>query len=255
MPMFNHNINPTLLDLGPLEIRYYGLLFAVGVVAYYLITAWIFKREKFPVKDFDDLVLYLFVGLILGARFGHIVFYNLDYYLANPADVVKVWEGGLSSHGAAVGLFAMYLIFCWVKKVPFAKYMNAIVIGMPLVAGFVRVGNFFNSEIVGRPTDLSFGVVFERLGEDFARHPSQIYEALLAWAIFGVMMFLYLKKKKVNYLMIFVVSYFVTRFLVEFVKEYPLLEPIGLTMGQYLSIGAILVALISSLIFKKCRKN
>ncbi len=253
--MLTHNIDPVLFDLGPVEIRYYGVMFALGALLYYLITEWIFRREKFKVKDFELVAVFLFFGLVIGARLGHVFFYNVSYFLENPVEILKVWKGGLSSHGAAIGVFLAYLVFCWVKKVKFAKYADALVIVMPLVAGFVRMGNFFNSEIVGRETDLPWGVVFERLGEDFARHPSQIYEALLAWGMFGLMIFLYLKGKKrqpMFYLFLFMGLYFVTRFGVEFVKEYPLIGPLNLTMGQYLSILPILLALGYFCYRKKC---
>ncbi len=251
--MFIHNIDPVLLELGPLEIRYYGVLFALGALLYYFLTEWIFKREKFKQKDFDLLTVFLFFGLIIGARLGHVIFYNLDYFWAHPAEIVQVWHGGLSSHGAAIGLLVAYSSFCLWRKTSFSKYADALVIAMPLVAGFVRMGNFFNSEIVGRETDLPWGVVFERLGEDFARHPSQVYEALLAWAIFGLMFGLYLKGKKrrpMFFLFLFSGAYFTTRFLVEFVKEYPEWGFLGLTTGQYLSLGALLLTAICYLLHR-----
>jgi len=243
--MFIQNIDPVLIEFGPIEIRYYGVLFALGALLYYFLTEWIFKREKFPAKDFDTLSIFLFLGLIIGARFGHIVFYDLDYFMAHPSEIVKVWHGGLASHGAAIGLLIAYSAFCFWKKIKFSKYIDALVIAMPLVAGFVRIGNFFNSEIVGRETDLPWGVVFKRLGENFTRHPSQLYEAALAWSIFGIMYYIYLKGKKHQpyfFLFMFVGLYFTTRFLVEFVKEYPTWGPFDLTTGQYLSIIPILLA-------------
>ena len=239
--MFTHNISPVLFEVGPLEVRYYGVLFAFGVLLAYLITMRLWKKAHFSMKHFDSLVIYLFVGMIAGARLGHIVFYNFNYYWQNPSQIIKIWEGGLASHGAAIGLFVAYLIFCWVKNVKFSKYVDIGVIAMPLVAGFVRVGNFFNSEIVGRETDLPWGVVFQQNGEDFARHPSQIYEALIAWAIFVVMIFMYRKKRRPYFfLFLFMGLYFASRILVEFVKEYPTYS--GLTMGQWLSVLPMLIA-------------
>ncbi|OIP81850.1 prolipoprotein diacylglyceryl transferase [Candidatus Peregrinibacteria bacterium CG22_combo_CG10-13_8_21_14_all_44_10] len=245
--MLINNIDPVFLALGPVEIRYYGVMFALGALLYYFITELLFKREKLPQKDFDTILVFLFFGLLLGARFGHIVFYNLDYFMANPSEIIKIWHGGLASHGAAIGLLIAYSAFCFWKKVEFSKYADILVIAMPLVAGFVRIGNFFNSEIVGRPTDLPWGVVFERLGEDFTRHPSQIYEALLAWGVFGILITLYLKmKKRPPYFLLFafVGLYFTTRFLVEFVKEYPTWGVLNLTTGQYLSIIPALLAAV-----------
>lgn len=241
--MFTHNISPVILDLGPFEIRYYGLLFAIGALLYYLVTRRIFKREKFPLADFDDLVIYLFVGLVVGARLGHVFFYNASYYLSEPLQILKVWQGGLSSHGAAIGVFLAYLLFCYFRKVKFAKYADPLVIAMPLIAGFVRLGNFFNSEIVGRQTDAPWGVVFAQRGEDFARHPVQLYEGGLLWAIFALMICLYMKKKRGSYFFMFLFMglYFGGRFCLEFFKEYQVFEN-GLTMGQWLSLGPVLLA-------------
>ncbi|MBU1019286.1 MAG: prolipoprotein diacylglyceryl transferase [Patescibacteria group bacterium] len=239
--MFTNNISPVLLEIGPIEIRYYGLFFALGAVIYYFVTRGIFKREKLPTKDFEDLIVFLFVGLIIGARFGHIVFYNFAYYFEHPMQVFKVWQGGLSSHGAAIGLLTAYLIFRFWRN-PDKKCVDMIVIAMPITAGFVRLGNFFNSEIIGRETDLPWGVVFARNGESFARHPSQLYEMILLWGIFAVMFFLYKRRERPTYffVMFFVLFYFAGRFFLEFFKEYMVFGE-GLTMGQWLSLGFVSV--------------
>jgi len=257
--MIINNINPVLFDFEGLEIRYYGIMFAIGVSLYYVITAWIFKRNKYPNKDFENLILFLFAGLIIGARLGHIVFYNLDYFLANPIEIIKFWHGGLSSHGAAIGLFSAYFAFCFFYKIKFTKYADAISVAMPLTAGFVRIGNFFNSEIVGKPTNLPWSVVFKRLDEDFARHPSQIYEAILAWSIFFILIWIYVKhpknKPRLFFMFLFILLYFATRFIVEFVKEYPVWGFFNLTTGQYLSIIPIAIALTWLVWFFPASKN
>lgn len=237
--MFINNISPVLFEVGPLEVRYYGVFFALGALLYYLVTRWIFRREKFSVGDLDDVAVFLFLGMVVGARLGHAVFYNFSYYLGDPVAILKVWEGGLSSHGAAIGLLVAYLIYYFWKKPP-KRYADALVVAMPLVAGFVRLGNFFNSEIVGRETTLPWGVSFTQRGEDFARHPSQLYEMLLLWGIFVVLLVFYRKLKLYSVIFLFVGIYFAGRFFLEFFKEYMVFGE-GLTMGQWLSLIPVIL--------------
>jgi len=261
--MITWDVNPVAIGpvaaLGGLEVRWYSLFFALGVVLYYLTTRWLWKRRGFVVSEFETLVVFLFVGLVVGARLGEIFFYQWDYYSSNWVEIFKVWKGGLSSHGATVGLVAAYACFWLWKKFKredfsFSKYVDAAAVCMPLVAGFVRLGNFFNSEIVGRATDSVFGVVFALNGESFARHPVQLYEGLLAWAVFAIVFVLYLKgarkgifAKSGFFLFLFVFLYFTGRFFIEFFKEYQILVgsdrlPWGMTMGQALSIVPVVVA-------------
>lgn len=287
--------------LGGLELRWYSLFFALGVVLYYFITRWLWKREKFTVGDFENLVLFLFVGLVVGARLGEVFFYQWGYYSsAGFWEIFKVWKGGLSSHGATIGLVAAYAAF-WGRgkwrarragemrgmadrpvlknstgseKFKMGHELDTIAVCMPLVAGFVRLGNFFNSEIVGRATDSVFGVVFAQNGESFGRHPVQLYEGIWAWAVFAVVMGVWLKKrggggegsgrgvemrdgreackcgifaKPGFFLFLFIGLYFAGRFFIEFFKEYQIEVgtdglPWGLTMGQGLSLIPIAIA-------------
>lgn len=246
--IFFHDISPIITDLGPLSLRWYGLLFVAGLIITYFVLRWIFKREKLPIHDLESVALYLFVGMVVGARLGHIVFYDLSYYLANPLDIFMIWKGGLASHGAAIGVLAAYLLWIGIHKKKFTLYSDLLVIGFPITAGFVRIGNFFNSEIVGRATDGTWGVVFEKLREDFPRHPTQLYESGLSFAIFAVLLVVYLKWFKklppLFILFIYIFLYFITRFFVEFWKERHVLEyDIPLSMGQWLSIVPVLIAI------------
>ena len=282
--MLIHNISKVAFELGPVEVRYYSLMFACGVVAYYFLTRWLWQKRKWPLEDFDTLVVFLFVGLVIGARLGEVFFYHPSYYLSQPVEILKIWNGGLASHGATIGLLLAYVCFWGWKRfrsrevgrerLKFSKYIDTLAVCMPLVAGFVRIGNFFNSEIVGRATDLPWGVVFVRDGETFARHPSQIYEALLAWGVFAVLMWLYLRSgrkpageivgstswtKPYFFVFVFVGLYFLSRFGIEFVKEYQVLETsgwaMGLTMGQILSIIPVFVAIVYFVFFYPRLKN
>ena len=192
--------------------------------------------------------MYFFVGLVVGARLGEVVFYNPAYYFANPVEILQIWKGGLASHGAAIGLLVAYLLWCRVHKVKFSKYINALVIPMPLTAAFVRLGNYFNSEIVGKITDGEFGVVFKRLGEDFPRHPAQLYEGAMSLAVFVVLMVLYRrgvgKGLPMFYLFLYLFLYFGGRFVVEFFKDVNSLPAeFPLNTGQVLSLVPAMVAL------------
>lgn len=246
--MFVHEISPVIVSFGGLTLRWYGLLFVIGLLLNFFFTRWVFKREKYPVSHFETVALFLFIGMVIGARLGHVFFYEADFYLQHPLEILYIWKGGLASHGAAIGLFIAYLLWLVFQRVRFAKYADLLVLGMPITAGFVRLGNFFNSEIVGRPTDGSWGVVFTRLGEDFPRHPSQFYEAGLSFAIFFVLFFVYRyyykKLPPLFILFLYVLLYFSTRFIVEFWKKRHILSyDIPLSMGQWLSIVPVVIAL------------
>ncbi len=248
MEGFVWDIDPTIVVLGPLQIRYYGLLLAsILVIGYYL---WQWQMRK---AGYDESVIIIFpyyVGIlgIVGARLGHCLFYDPAYYLSNPISIVKIWEGGLSSHGAAAGIAAGILLFSYIKKIPWHLISDSNAFVYAIIATLVRIGNFMNTEIVGRITDLPWCVHFMRYqdGGRYCRHPSQLYEASFGLAILAGLILLDRKlgKKRPPALLtgVFVVSYFFCRFLVEFVKEHQTLLPDSpLTMGQYLSIPFFLL--------------
>ena len=258
--IFTHNISPIIAEIGPLELRWYGLLFATGLMLNYSLLYYVFKKQKHDVKHLDSLVIYLFFGLLLGARFGHILFYNASYFFSHPVEILKVWNGGLASHGAAIGLFVAYLLWTRVKKVKFSKYVDIIALGMPLTAAFVRLGNFFNSEIVGNFTSGDYGVVFAKLGETLPRHPVQLYSSLMNLLIFAVLIFVYKKYYKKTAPMfiafLYIGLYFAGRFIVEFWKDlHALPESFPLSMGQVLSIIPILIALAYFIFFYPKQKT
>ena len=247
--VFINNLSPILFEIGPVELRWYGFLFAIGLILAYALTFNIFRKEGYSTLHLDSLTIYLVIGLIVGARLGEVFFYEPGYFLKNPVDIFKIWEGGLSSHGAAIGVFIAYLAWQKVHKVNFSKYVDALVIGFPLVAAMVRIGNFFNSEIVGTPTNGNFGVIFKKLGEDFPRHPVQFYEAFLSLVIFGAMFFIYKKYYRQTpplfFVFFYIGLYFGGRFFIEFFKDlHGPLTDLPITMGQLLSILPILLAVI-----------
>lgn len=247
--IFINDLSPVIVSLGPVDLRWYGLLFALGIVLAYMVVLWAFKRDKHPVAHLDSLVIWLFVGIVVGARLGHVFFYNPGYFLSDPVEILKIWEGGLSSHGATIGVFVAYSLWCRLHKVRFGKYLNALILGVPVVAAFVRIGNFFNSEIVGNPTNGEWGVIFKRLEEDFPRHPAQLYEAILNIVIFAGLFVIYKKYgKKIPALLLmfmYLFLYFGGRFVLEFWKDLqgPLTN-FPLQMGQILSLVPLLAAVI-----------
>jgi prolipoprotein diacylglyceryl transferase len=245
------NIDPVLLHIGPLEIRYYGVFFALSLLLAYELARKLCTQKKLSTDLLDSLSVYLVIGLIVGARLGHIVFYDLAYYLAHPIEILEVWKGGLASHGAAIGLLIAYGIFLWRhKKLKFFDFADLIVVVACIPVSFIRMGNFFNSELYGRTTNLPWAVTFSRV-DDLTRHPSQLYEFGMGMVLFAIMIALWHSKYKTAkpgfFFGVFFMLYFAMRFTVEFFKEFPLHEAFfNLTTGQMLSIpffvlGAIVV--------------
>ena len=253
------NVDPEIFRIGSFAIRWYGLLFALGFVFGYIIMGKIFKWEKIPVKLLDTITTYMVVGTVVGARLGHCLFYEPAYYLSNPLKILMVWEGGLASHGAAIGiLFAIYLFTKKVNK-PYLWVMDRIVIVVALAGFFIRMGNLMNSEIYGIETSLPWGFIFERWGETVPKHPTQIYEGLSYLLIFILIYKIYLKQKaKLNHGLlfgIFLILLFSARILIEFIKEPQVEFEVNmiLNMGQILSIPFIILGII--LLYRSAKKS
>ena len=243
------DVSPEIFSIGPVSIRYYSLLFLISFLTGIYITKRIFKIENYPDKDIDDLLVYVMIGTIVGARLGHVLFYNPGYYLSNPVEILKVWEGGLASHGAAVGnLLALYLFTKKKKIYHYLWLVDRVVISVAFGGALVRLGNFFNSEIIGAPTDLPWAIVFKKV-DMIPRHPSQLYESLAYLLIFLILLAIYNRKKadtQPGFLFVFfLAAVFGFRFFVEFLKEnqeaFEAALPIN--MGQILSIPLVLVGL------------
>jgi len=243
------NVSPEIVSIGPLTIRWYGVLFATAFILGYQIMIWIYKKEKKDLNDLNDLIWYMVLGTVIGARLGHCLFYNPSFYLSNPLEIVMVWKGGLASHGAALGIIIALSLYSIRKKESFVYLADRIVITVALAAFFVRMGNLFNSEIIGIPSDVPWSFVFTSV-DNIPRHPSQLYEAI-AYLIFFIILFnLYRIKypnlKKGFLLGLFLILLFTFRFFVEFVKEEQSgwEEGMILKMGQLLSIPLILFGVI-----------
>lgn len=240
------DVDPIAFKAGPFTFRYYGILFATGLMIGYGILRWQYDEAGEDPDDAVKLTYALIASIIIGSRLGHVFFYEPERYLANPADIIKFWEGGLASHGAAIGLAVTVLIYIKIKKMPFLVLADRVALTIPLVTTCVRLGNFFNSEIVGRVTDAPWAVVFLRY-DTAPRHPSQLYEASVGIILFVFMYFLNKRYAEDEdrerplglMLAVFLIGYFGMRFGVEFFKEYQTLEA-GLTMGQWLSLPGVL---------------
>lgn len=253
MTPFVWNADPVLFELGPLSVKWYGLLFATGFLVGYAIMSRIYRLESKPQEDLGTLLLYMMVATVIGARLGHCFFYAPGYYLSNPLEIVKVWNGGLASHGGAIGItFGLWFYSLRHPSQPFLWLIDRIAIPTALAGSFIRLGNFFNSEIIGEPTDLPWAVVFARV-DDIPRHPAQLYESVAYLLVFGVLAAVYTRlyrghgsdMPRGRILGLFLVFVFSARVLIEIVKTpqaaYSL--PVALSVGQLLSIPAVLIGI------------
>ncbi len=248
------DVSHVIFTLGPLSVRWYGLAFAVGFIVGYNIVAKMFKHEGAPEKWLGILLAYLMVGTLIGARLGHVFFYEWDYYSQHPGDILKIWEGGLASHGGTIANIIALFLFSWlVSKKPASWTFDKIVVPTAFVAALIRLGNLMNSEIYGGFTELPWGFIFVRDGQTLPAHPTQLYEAMCYLALFGLLMWMYWKKNAEErpWLMtgIFFIGIFLPRFLIEYVKnvqvesEYSMIAQYGINMGQMLSIPFILIGI------------
>lgn len=216
---------------------------------------WVFKREKKSLNTLDNLFIFMVLGAVIGARLGHCFFYDPEFYLSNPLEIFKIWQGGLASHGGVAGmLIAMYVYAKQTADIGFLWLLDRMTLVISLGSFFIRMGNFFNSEIVGIPTDVPWAIVFTRY-DPVPRHPAQLYEAAVYLILFLVLSFLYLKQRdklKSGFMMgLLMVVIFGSRFFIEFVKvpQESFAPILSLKMGQWLSIPVVLLGLY--LIFYK----
>ncbi|MBD3304609.1 prolipoprotein diacylglyceryl transferase [Candidatus Woesearchaeota archaeon] len=234
--MWVHNLNPVIFSLGPLEVRWYGLMYVLSFIVIYLYARAAVKQNKLKIsmKELDDLMIMLVAALIIGARLGEVLFYNPSYYIANPSEIIAIWHGGLSFHGGLIGVLIIGYVFARKKKISFLQLCDVFVVPLALAQVFGRIGNFINGELYGRVTTLPWGIKFPS-AEGF-RHPSQLYEAAYDLLIFGFLFFQRNLKRKPGYLLgWFLVLYSVFRFFTEYVREPDFM--VGpLTIGQVLNI-------------------
>ncbi len=260
----NWNVDPEIFSFGVLTVRWYGLLWAIGIYLALTIVSKLYKHEKYPEEWIDKQFMYVVAGTIIGARLGHCFFYEwhelrepitflgiqfkyFNPYLQRPWELIKIWEGGLASHGGAFGiLIAMYFFSRNVTHKGFVWGLDRLVLGVAVAGAMIRLGNLMNSEIYGGATSLPWGFIFERNGETIAKHPTQIYEMLYCLVTFGILWWLYWKKesyKRTGLLLgVFLIGIFLTRFLLEFIKnnQEAFESQLFLNMGQILSLPLII---------------
>lgn len=246
-------IDPVFFQIGPLQFRWYGLMYIVGFVCAYFILVNLSKRKGYDMAkpEIEDLVTYSVIGLVVGARLGYCLFYNFSYYIHHPLKCLAVWEGGMSFHGGLIGLVIAGYIFSRVRQKSLLMLADMGALAATPGLFFGRMGNFINAELYGRVTDVPWGMVFPGAG-DLPRHPSQLYEAFSEGILLFFILFFLSRKVNVRGMLIssFLMLYGIMRFLVEFFREpdYQLGFVIGtLTMGQILCIlmigtGIILMA-------------
>ncbi len=255
----NWNPDVEIFKIGSFAVRYYSLMFVIAFVLGLQIMKMIFKREGVPVEKLDSLFIYTVIATLLGARLGHFLFYDPEFLFSRPLEVLLPIQlnpfrftgyQGLASHGAAIGIIvAMYFYSKKVLQKPMLWILDRIVIPVASGAVFVRIGNLMNSEIIGKPTNSDYGFIFEKLGENFPRHPAQLYEAAGYVITFALLWYVYWKtdkREKLGYIFgLFMVLLWTVRLIVEFFKEAQV-DSRGdwdLNTGQLLSIPMILVGL------------
>jgi phosphatidylglycerol:prolipoprotein diacylglycerol transferase len=255
--MFTNNFDPIAFQIFSLEIRWYSLAYIVGIS-----LGWLYCKRKLItdrniLNVFDDYITYLIIGIIIGGRIGYAVFYNLEYYLENPMEILMIWNGGMSFHGGLIGVIVASILFSNKYKTDLFIFLDLVALSAPIGIFFGRIANFINSELYGRATDVPWSVQFILI-DNIKRHPSQLYEAFLEGAILFVILSFFLKK---NYLKkpgqisgIFLVFYSLFRFFVEFFRSpdpqigYLILN---LTIGQLISV----VFLIAGTLLFFAKKN
>jgi phosphatidylglycerol:prolipoprotein diacylglycerol transferase len=254
------HINPDLFRIGPLHVRWYGLMYALGFLASYLLIKHQEKSKPvgLSLRKIQDLMFHLAIGLVAGARLGYVLFYqymNLADFVRDPLEIIAVWHGGMSFHGGLIGTVVAGWWFCRRKNLPFWAVADRVIVTAPVGLGLGRIGNFLNGELFGRPSDVSWAMVFPE-GGPLSRHPSQLYEAFAEGLVLFVALWILRRRRLPDGMMIafFLILYGTFRFFLEFFREPDLqlgfiLGP--LTMGQLLSVCMIGAGLVVALLLCK----
>jgi phosphatidylglycerol:prolipoprotein diacylglycerol transferase len=259
MEFFTWDVNPVLIEFFGLKIHWYGALFATAILAGLQVMKWIFQQEKVKLELLDSLLMYCVFGIIVGARLGHCLFYDPEFYLSNPMKILAIWEGGLASHGGGLGVIIAVYFFQRKYKVEYLWLLDRLAIATALFGFFVRFANFMNSEIIGIQTDVPWAVVFTRI-DLFPRHPAQLYESLSYLSIFITLILLYrfsnIKKLTGALFGTFLCLIFTARFSIEFVKvkQAAYTGEAWISTGQALSIPFFVVGVVLLILaWKKSR--
>ena len=248
--MFINNFDPVAFEFLTFEIRWYSLSYIAGIVlAWIYIKKFILKETEYS-KYIDDLISYVIIGVIIGGRLGHVIFYNFEYYINNPLEILMIWTGGMSFHGGVLGVIISTYLFCKKNKLSTFYFLDLISLSAPIGIFLGRIANFINSELYGTRTDFFLAVIFEKV-DTVSRHPSQIYEAFFEGIILFILLnFIY--KKYINHKpgvlsALFLIFYSIFRFIIEFTREPDThlgLVFMELSQGQVMSILFFVVGLI-----------
>ena len=247
------NADPELVSFGPFALRWYGLLFASGFLCSYYILLRIYRRENRSEENLSSLFTYIFLGTLIGARLGNVLLYEPEFYFTHPWEIPMVWHGGLASHGGFVGvLVAIWLYVRKYRDIGYLALADRLAVPTLVTASFIRLGNFFNSEILGRPSDAPWAIVFLRV-DNLPRHPVMLYEGLV-YALVAVALYVAYSKTHIDAVPGRVVgtafaACFGARFILEFFKEdqIPIEQSLPLNMGQIYSVPFILGGLYLAL--------
>ena len=268
--MIVHNFDPVLIDLGLFQIRWYSIAYILGIIIGWVYAAKIIKLttinkynfEQIKTSQFDDLVIYLIIGIILGGRLGYVIFYNFEYYSQNFFEIFKLWRGGMSFHGGLMGVIVSIIFFSKKTKTSFFKFADIVSCVAPIGIFLGRIANFINGELYGKISTLPWAIIFPDEGS-VARHPSQIYEAILEGIILFILInYLALKKQllfKAGYISgLFLVLYSILRIFSEIFREPDL--HLGLffnyfSLGTVLSVATLVAGLVIIMSVKKNEQN
>ena len=267
--MIVHNLDPVFIDLGLFQVRWYSIAYIAGIILGWFYSIKIIKKttKKYnftPIKPaiFDDLIIYLILGIILGGRLGYIIFYNLEYYSQNFFEILQIWKGGMSFHGGLLGVIISTVIFAKIKKVKFLNLTDIIACVAPIGILFGRIANFINGELFGKASNLPWAVIFPEV-DNISRHPSQIYEAILEGVVLFILINYFALKKelllKTGYVSsLFLIFYSTTRIIGENFREPD--KHLGyffnyFSMGTILSFITFLGGCLIILLIKKNEKN
>ncbi len=245
--MIIQNIDPVIFKYGVLQVRWYGLFFIGGILIAFELAKYIVKKEKIDL-NLDDLMLPMILGIVIGARLFHCLFYEPQYYLSHPLEILYIWKGGLASHGGIIGAIIVLYWYCKKNRIDFWWAFARGAFVALIVDSFIRIGNFFNSEILGLPTNSPFGIIFQRV-DNIPRHPVQLYEAFSYFILFIIVAIMYKKLSPKDFTKIaapFIIGVgFLIRFILEYFKtpqaEFANILP--LSMGQLLSLPFIIFSI------------
>jgi len=245
------DFNPIALSLGPLAVRWYGLMYVIGFIAFIMLGKWRIRHglaNGLTERDVDDMLVYGVFGVILGGRLGYVLFYKPMYYLAHPLEIFAVWQGGMSFHGGFIGVLVAMWFFARGRRKRWLDVMDFVAPLCPLGLAAGRIGNFINAELWGRPTNGSWGMVFPNV-DNLPRHPSELYEFALEGIVLFILLWTFSKRPRPMGAVsgLFLVGYGVARFICEYAREpddFLGYLALGLTMGQWLSLPMIVAGVI-----------